>query len=72
MFHRFHQFSVVSSEIAKDLSLFLKNGVDGIDGVAQLELLGERMINQASSRLVLVVLESSVEEVLERGRLIHF
>ena len=72
MFHRFHQFSVVSSEIANDLSLFLENGVDGIDGVARLELLGERMVDQAGSRLVLVVLESSVEEVLERGRLIHF
>ena len=67
VFHRFHELSIVSSEIAKDLCQFLKNGGDGIDRVARFKLLGERMIDQASFRLVLIVLESSVEEVFEGG-----
>ena len=64
MLYRFHDFSTVSSDFAKDLCLILKNGDDGINRVACIELFGEGMINQAVPRLSLVVLESSVEEVL--------
>jgi hypothetical protein len=51
----------------KDLCLLLKNGGDGIHGVACFKLLGEGMVNQSVPRLVFVVLESSVEKVLEGG-----
>ena len=40
-----HGLSVVSSEFAKLLSLFLKNGSDGINRVACFELLGKWMFN---------------------------
>ena len=39
--------------------------------MARFELLGERMIDQPVPRLVLIVLESSVEEDLKRGCLFH-
>jgi hypothetical protein len=42
---------------------------DSVDSA--LELLSERMIKQYGPRLILVVLESSVEEVLEGGGLTH-
>ena len=55
----------------KDLCLFLKNGGDRIDRVASFKTPEKGMINQASSRLVFIILESSVEEVLEGGCSFH-
>jgi hypothetical protein len=45
--------------------LFLKNGGDGFNRVANFEFLCEGMIVQFGPRLFFVVLESGVEEVPE-------
>jgi hypothetical protein len=45
--------------------LFLKNGGDGLNGVACFESLGEGMFDQFAPGLMFVLLESSVEEVLK-------
>ena len=71
-FDRFHDLSIISSEIAKDVCLFLKNSHDRLDSVARFKLLGEGMVSQLLPRLFLVVFESDVEEELERVCLFHF
>ena len=60
----FHNFSIVF-EPAEDLCLFLKNEGDGINGFTRFKFLSEGMFGQFDLGLVLVLLESSVEEALE-------
>jgi hypothetical protein len=46
---------VAFSEFNKGLRLGLKKDNYGVDGIAVLELLGERMVSQRYARLLLVV-----------------
>jgi hypothetical protein len=44
----------------------MKKGGNGLHRVTRFELLGEMMVGQSGSRLLLVILEGEVEEQLER------
>ena len=60
----FHDLSIAFKSV-EDLSLFLKNGGDGINIVASFKFLGEGMFGQIDFGLVFVLLKSRVEDALE-------
>jgi hypothetical protein len=62
---RFHRLAVLSSEFVETLCLLLKHGGDGLDRVASIELLGERVFGQFCPGLSFIVSQGGVEEGLE-------
>ena len=63
---RFHHFVLVSSKFSEGTRLLLKDGGDGLDGIATFELPSERMFDQSQPCLRFIIMQSSLEERLKR------
>ena len=59
---------VLFPEVVEVLCLLTKNVGNGLDGVTILEALGERVSGQIYARLLLVVLQSGLEEHTQTWR----
>ena len=61
-FKRFHDLVVTSSEFAEGPGLLLKNLIDGINGIAAVELNSERMSNKVYACLLLIIFQSRLKK----------
>ena len=63
IFEQLHDF-VPSAKFTESMGLFTKDSGNRFDRITTLELLGEWMFDQYYARLLLVVLQGSLEEHL--------
>jgi hypothetical protein len=61
----FHHFVVVSPKFSEGPCLLLKDGGDGLDGIAIFESPSERVFDQFHPRLLFIITQGSIEERLK-------